>query len=152
MVIQRADSPNRHLIVIGIVLISICSAPALAQKVYKCHRADGSVEYTNIACTAEAEPIQFRDSNFGGSSRSAEMRLENTSCLLRAGYAVATGWAVNATDTPRQARVTATFTNRGSVVETTSRNYAIAAFDRSPFEIIGPRTATDACQYDMTWE
>lgn len=126
--------------------------PAHAQKVYKCPLPGGGFEYTNIACTAEAEPIQVRDSNFGESSRSAEMRLDSTSCFLRAGFTIATGWAVNATDTPREARVTATFTYRGNVVETSSRSYTVPAFGRSPFEIIGPRTVTDQCRYGMTWD
>lgn len=137
-----------------LVLLLALAPPAIAQKVYKCPATDGGYEYTNTPCDGEAEPLELRDSaSFGGSSRSAEMRLEQTQCIVIVSHPKATGWVVNATNVAREASVRATFLARGAVRETITRRYTIPAFGRTPFEIIGPmRAGVDACDYYLTWE
>lgn len=139
---------------LALILLTAVASPAAAQKVYKCPKPGGGHEFTNVPCDADSEPLKVRDtSSFGGNPRSAEMRMEQTRCLAISAHPKATGWVVNATNVAREASVRATFLARNEVRETTTRNYTVPAFGRTPFEIIGPmRAGVDACDYYLTWD
>lgn len=141
----------RTVLTLAAMLVAL---PAAAQKVYRCPLPTGGHEYTNAPCDADSEPLQLREAaHFGGSSRSAEMRLEQTRCIVIVSHPKATGWVVNATNVDREASVRATFLARGEVRETTTRQYTVPAFGRTPFEIIGPMNAgVDTCDYYVTWD
>lgn len=141
---------------LAIVLCSalVTSSPTAAQKVYKCPAAGGGHEYTNVPCGGDSAPLDVPDNaSFGGNPRSAEMRLEQTNCIVIVAHPKATGWIANATNVARTATLQATFLARGDVRETATRRYIVPAFGRVPFDVIGPmRAGVDACDYSLTWD
>lgn len=144
---------GRLIRALAAVTAVVATAGAHAQ-VYKCPGANGAMEFTDKPCTAEAVPIKTRDTSFGGSGRSAEIALQGRSCLSTATgrYTTAAGMVVNNTTEPRRVAVTATFSNRGQVVDTATQHVDLPAFGRAPFSIVGGPGAINHCEYQWRWD
>lgn len=129
-------------------------AGAVQAQVYKCPDGKGGHHYTDKACGPDSQSIKTRASGFGGSKRSAEVSLQGQNCAISSSgrYTTATGYVVNGTGTPKGVRVTTTFTYQGTVIDTTSRDLAIPAWGRTPFQMIGGPGRIDNCEWQYNWD
>lgn len=132
-----------------LVLLAATSS-AHAQKVYKCDGPTGPV-YQGSPCEPGAVPHQTqRDSNFGGSSRSAEVSVTGEACVASLGATYANGYLVNHTPEAKTVRVKATFTRRGRVIDTITLPYQVPGFDRTAFSLIGSEQTS--CELNWVWD
>ncbi len=133
-----------------VVLLMFVPGAGLAQQVYKCDGPSGSV-YQNAPCEPDSKPHETnKDSNFGGSSKSAEVGVAGEACVADSAATYANGFLVNRTADPKQVKVTANFTRQGRLVDTIALSYDVAPFGRTPFSLIG--SYGTSCSLAWEWD
>lgn len=143
----------RQIAVVALAGALLWAGSAHAE-VYKCIGTDGKASYSDKPCDGAAKPVHVRNDSFGGNGRNAEVSLQGTACVSSGSgrYAYANGMLVNNTKEAKTVIVRATFTRRGTVVDTASSTYSIRAFGRMAYSIIGGPGAIDRCSVDLEWD